>query len=82
VEDASITSTLYAALCQSEKQRMIVSTARLLSDAVIETVLHHELGHMRGLDHCDGVGCIMESGQHALDIKVSSHWCNKCAESL
>lgn len=82
VEDKSITSTLYAGLCMSDKKLMIVSFARLKDDKIIATVINHEIGHMIGLSHCEDKNCIMRSGQHGIDVVASDYWCIKCSDYL
>ena len=82
VVDKSITSTLYAGLCWTEKQLMIVSFARLDDDKVIATVIHHEIGHMLGLPHCEDDKCIMREGQHGVDVVASTFWCEQCTNTL
>lgn len=82
VEDKSITSTLYAGLCWSAERLMIVSFARLSNDEVIATVIHHEIGHMLGLPHCEDDKCIMRAGQHGVDVVASTFWCQQCLRGL
>lgn len=82
VEEKSITSTLYAGLCWSVARLMIVSFARLSNDEVIATVIHHEIGHMLGLPHCEDDKCIMRAGQHGVDVVASTFWCQQCLRGL
>jgi len=54
---------------------MIVSFARLPNESTILTVVHHEIGHMFGLPHCEDAKCIMQAGQHETSV-VKSEWVN------
>lgn len=82
VESKSITSSLYGGLCYTDDKVLIMSTARLPNYATILTVANHELGHLFGLDHCQGHNCLMAEGMHGQDVSASTYWCKECLSQL
>lgn len=61
----------------------LVSTARLAGAAArLDKVARHELGHLAGLDDCDGA-CLMTPASAVADIDVRPHeLCARCAAHL
>lgn len=54
----------------------------LLADRTVKEAVH-ELGHTRGLTHCDDYRCVMASAHSVewIDLK-SAAFCRRCAEEL